>query len=173
MAIYIMLTTLTDEGRKWVRKYGKFRREIEKAVFNITFTFVVFYLIFIILPVQGPRVQLPGAIGMPRPGYIFAPFFEWLFNTMGIAGAAFPSSHCGVATVVFLMSAKYIPRAAPVVAIFVVLLFCATVYGRFHYAVDVFYGIGLGAICYILAPYVRQALIKSGFTGPNGLPEKD
>ncbi len=25
-------TTLTDEGKKWVRKYGKFRREIEKAV---------------------------------------------------------------------------------------------------------------------------------------------
>ena len=25
-------TTLTDEGRKWVGKYGKFRREIEKAV---------------------------------------------------------------------------------------------------------------------------------------------
>ncbi len=25
-------TTLTDEGKKWVRKYGKFRREVEKAV---------------------------------------------------------------------------------------------------------------------------------------------
>ena len=137
-----------------------FRRRpdmMERRVFDIAFAYSVFYTIFIILPVQGPRVQLPGAIGMARPGYIFAPFFGWLFKTAGIAGAAFPSSHCGITTVVLAASVRDVPKAAPFIALAATMLYLATVYGRFHYGVDVIYGIGLGMICFIVSPYVFKA----------------
>ena len=141
-----------------------FRRRpemVRRRVFDLTFTFSVFYLIFIILPVQGPRVQLPGAIDVPRTGYLFGPFFEWLFRSAGIAGAAFPSSHCGVASLVLANSVRDIPKRWPIVAIFTLMLYLATVYGRFHYAVDVVYGAGLGLICYIASPYLYKFLSRN------------
>jgi membrane-associated phospholipid phosphatase len=141
---------------------------VERRVFDMAFTYSIFSLIFIILPVQGPRVQLPGAIGMARPGYIFAPFFGWLFKAAGIAGAAFPSSHCGITTVVLANCTRDFPKIAPFAAILAVMLFLATVYGRFHYGVDVIYGIGLGLICFIVSPYVFKSLQRK-----NGLGDRD
>jgi len=148
-----------------------FRRRpdmVQRRVFDLSFTFTVFYFIFILLPVQGPRVQIPEAASIPRNGYLFAPFFRWLFRTARIFGAAFPSSHCGVSALVMANSIKDIPKGAKFVAIMSFAIFLSTVYGRFHYAVDVIYGAGLGLICYILAPYVYRRFKGKGFSGPAG-----
>ncbi len=147
----------------WFRKRPDM---VHRRVFDLTFTYIIFYMIFIILPVQGPRVQLPEAVNIPRVGYLFAPFFEFLFSKGGIAGAAFPSSHCGIATVVAAYSFRDIPKAWPIPVILALGIYFATVYGRFHYAVDVFYGVGLGLICSIVSGYVYNYFRSRGFTGP-------
>ncbi|MCK5833820.1 phosphatase PAP2 family protein [bacterium] len=139
-----------------------FKNNQEKSefrFFQLIFLYSIFFSLFIILPVQGPRIQIIEAISMERPGFIFAPFFEWLFRAADIAGAAFPSSHCGIATVVLASAVEDFPKLAPLIGLFVGLLYMATVYGRFHYAVDVAYGVGLGLICFIISPYIYRALL--------------
>jgi len=138
---------------------------VSRRIFNVAFTFLLCYTIFIILPVQGPRVQLPGALNFPRTGYIFAPFFGWLFREMGIAGAAFPSSHCAVATVVLISSYLDFKKITPLTTVIVLLLYLSTVYGRFHYGVDVIYGAGFGTLFFILSNHVFDFLINRGFNG--------
>ena len=131
---------------------------VKRRIFDLAFVYMISNFLFIILPVQGPRVQIPDAGVIPRIGYIFGPFFEWLFVTGGIAGAAFPSSHCSIATIVAANSIKDIPKASPFIWLAVLMLYLATVYGRFHYAVDVIYGAGLGLICFIITPYIYRWL---------------
>jgi len=147
----------------WVLKNPKM---VERRVFDLVFTYSIFFSLFVILPVQGPRVQLLSAIDIPRTGFFFGPFFERLFDGLKIAGAAFPSSHCGAAALVAANSVHDMKKFWPIPALFAFGIFLATVFGRFHYAVDVIYGAGLGIICFLLSGYVHAWLRKIGFVGP-------
>ena len=77
------------------------------------------------------------------------PFFD-LVHAMsargGARGGAFPSAHVSGAVVVMLVAWRHQRRLAVVLAPIVLGLIVATVYGRFHYAVDAIAGIGLALI---------------------------
>lgn len=146
----------------WIRKKPEMT---ERRTFDLSFTYVIFYSIFIILPVQGPRVQLSAAVNIPRTGYFFGPFFERLFEGLQIAGAAFPSSHCGIAALVAGLSLYDFKKSWPIISILTLGVFLATVYGRFHYAVDVIYGGALGLLCLIFSGHVHSWLHRKGFKG--------
>lgn len=152
--------------------YHWFRKDFALAarrVFDLSFTFTIFFSLFVMLPVYGPRVAFPPAVDIPRTGYFFGPFFERLFTGLKIAGAAFPSSHSGISAMVAAFAVKDMPKYWPIVALFAFGVFLATVFGRFHYAVDVIYGAALGFLCYMFADEVYSRLESFGF---RGIPEK-
>jgi len=146
----------------WLRKNPAMT---ERRTFDLGFTYSIFFILFIIMPVYGPRVAYPPAVDIPRTGYFFGPFFERLFSGLQIAGAAFPSSHCGIAAMVGAFSIRDFPKGWPVVILCTFGVFLATVYGRFHYAIDVVYGAGLGFLCYTVSGRVHAWLFKHGFKG--------
>lgn len=106
-------------------------------------TMYVCYIIFILLPVQGAAYY-----GLPTPtgGGPFSAFMGLLYEHCEIEGAAFPSSHVAIASVVLYYTWRYARRAVWVIGPLVVSLIIATVFCRYHYAIDVLAGIVTAAV---------------------------
>lgn len=138
--------------------YASGRRDAHRAVvFGIMLTFFVHYLFFIYFPVQGPRYLFPAPGGEIAGGAIYG-FTHTLLEAGSSQGAAFPSSHVGVATAATLLAFKYLPKLAPLLAIMTGALALGAVYGGFHYATDAGAGMLLGVLLIALAPRVRRLL---------------
>lgn len=127
-----------------------------------SFVFYVCYLIYIFVPVMGPRVfwqaidgyELPADVRLEVlaqfPAAVQAgPFFRimaWIYEHLEASGAAFPSSHVAVALTTLYFSWRYLPRIRFAHLVLVVLLCLSTVYCRYHYVVDVAAGILTAAL---------------------------
>lgn len=116
------------------------------AVLALMLTFVVHYMFFIWFPVQGPRYLFrpPGGALADGPVYRLT---HTLLEAGSSRGAAFPSSHVGVAVAQCIVAWRYLRRWFPVVVVLSAALAVGAVYGGFHYAVDAFGGAILGGAC--------------------------
>ncbi len=122
----------------------------------ISFLFYVCFLIYIFIPVEGPRVffrelagyQLPTdvqpLVAQTIPAAVKAgPFCQimgWIYRVFEAPGAAFPSSHVAVAIGTACFSFRYLRSIRWPHFLVVVLLCLATIYCRYHYVVDVVAG---------------------------------
>lgn len=139
------------------------RDQFHHYVSVVSFVFYCCYLGFICLPVSGPRLffreidhyQLPAewlALGATRPypdAVLHGPFYQIIAKIYEIfepPGAAFPSSHVAVALCTVFFSFRYLPRLRWAHLVTGILLCLATVYCRFHYAVDMFAGVLVAAL---------------------------
>jgi len=123
----------------------------------VSFVFYVCYLIYIFLPVMGPRIFyyenisdfLPPELQPPMPVMFpttvqSGPFYQIMviiYRYFEAPGAAFPSSHVAVAITTLYFSILYLRRIRQVHLVAVLLLCLSTVYCRYHYVVDVFAGV--------------------------------
>lgn len=124
----------------------------------MSFVFYCCYLIYMLVPVVGPRVffdssperelflQFSG--GVAPTGYPEAvqngPFhllMKLIYRNFEARSAAFPSSHVAIALTTLWFSWRYLRPIRWVHAFVVVLLCLSTVYCRYHYLVDVGAGI--------------------------------
>lgn len=149
----------------------------------VSFVFYTCYLMYIFLPVSGPRLffhtvdrfQFPpewlawGA-AHPLPDVVQrGPFYKIISAIYAIfepAGAAMPSSHVAVALTTVWFSFSYLPRIRYVHAVAAGLLCLSTVYCRFHYAVDVVAGITVAALLVPLANRLYFAARSARGTAP-------
>jgi membrane-associated phospholipid phosphatase len=131
------------------------RLAFREAVFALMLTFVAHYVFFIYLPVQGPRYIFPAPGGVIADGAIYQ-LTHALLQAGSSRGAAFPSSHVGVAVAQVIICWRHVPRFAPVIAVMAAGLACGAVYGGFHYAIDAIAGAGLGALTAAAAPRIQR-----------------
>ena len=136
----------------------KMYRQFSEVIFTISLTFYFCYLFFIIFPVAGPRFFIPEAFGSPINGFFFAKILKFILDNAEIEGGAFPSSHVAIALQLLFFTYKYLPAIRIPMTVLVISLALATVYGRFHYAIDVFGGTLVALIFYWLSPKVRALL---------------
>ena len=149
--------------------YIKNRQQIFHYVSIVSFVFYVCYFMFTLFPVLGPTaIQLPGyaeQIGFsydipPVPATVAAAFFYKLMTVLHgkyqVIGAAFPSSHVAVSVVAAYFVWRYLPRIRYLIAIDVFLLTLATVYCRYHYAVDAIGGLIAAAILIPLGEWLYR-----------------
>lgn len=138
------------------------RRQFFHYVSVVSFVFYVCYLAYIIIPVVGPRILYRTIPGYTLPADVVpavipavpatvesGPIFRlmaWIYENFEALGAAFPSSHVAVAITTLWFSFRHLRRIRWFHAIMVVLLCVSTVYGRYHYVVDVVAGILTAAI---------------------------
>jgi membrane-associated phospholipid phosphatase len=127
-----------------------------KAIFSLMLTFAVHYLFFIYFPVQGPFYEYPSPVATNTSGPLHR--LTQVALTASSRGAAFPSSHVGVAVAQVLTTARFHSRAAVWLAPMALLLALGAVYGGYHYATDVVCGAMLGAAAVLLAPAAYRAL---------------
>jgi membrane-associated phospholipid phosphatase len=125
-------------------------------VFVLSFSFMLCYLIYFIVPVIGPRIYINEAAAIPHNGFLFSSIMTILYRDVAVQGAAFPSSHCAMAVVNLLLINKYI-KSLRIPALFVVFfLVLSTFYCRYHYFIDSLAGVLFG----IASFYLSMALLK-------------
>jgi len=123
-------------------------------IFSVSFTYYLHYLLFILLPAESPRFFMPGL----RPslqGYWVADLLQSAVENNAFAGGSFPSSHIAAAIICF-MAFPYLGKAKLPVFLLTLAMFAGTIYGRYHYFVDVLAGFAVGSCCYFLAPWLEK-----------------
>jgi membrane-associated phospholipid phosphatase len=137
--------------------YLRNRDHFSHYVSVTSFVFYVCYVTYILVPVVGPLVFLRDIPGYQLPAYVRAPtapsfpasvrvglfyrLMEWVYYPFEAPGASFPSSHVAVAIVTVYFSFLYLRWIRWPHFVAMILLCAATVYCRYHYAVDVVAGI--------------------------------
>ena len=131
--------------------------EFRRAIFALLLSFFLHYLFFVYFPVQGPRYLFAAPGGELADGALYQ-LTHRLLEAGSSQGAAFPSSHVGVAVAQTLTMLRFERRLVPWLAPLTVLLAVGAVYGGFHYAIDAVCGLLLGALAAALAPAAYRAL---------------
>jgi len=118
------------------------KTELLDYMFPLCGVMYVCYLIYIFLPVRDPCFEIGYAPGNGPFTWIMA----GIYRHLEVQGAAFPSSHVAAAAVVLYYTFRYARVALWAVCPVVISLMVATVYCRYHYAVDVLAGLATAAI---------------------------
>jgi membrane-associated phospholipid phosphatase len=158
------------------------RRHFFHYVSVISFVFYVCYLIYILLPVMGPRMffrglgdhPLPADLGPGSPPAVpigiatgmFYQIMQWIYHVFEAPGAAFPSSHVAVAIGTIYFSFRYLRPIRWLHLATVILLCLATVYCRYHYAVDVVAGVLTAALLIPLGNRLYFRFMQAGGPKP-------
>ncbi len=163
--------------------FARDRRQFFHYVSVVSFVFYVCYTLYIFLPVMGPRAffrdiegyslpeQVQALAGAPSypvaiQAGIFYRLMAFIYRYFEAPGAAFPSSHVAVALTTLYFSFLYLPRIRHPHLVVVILLCLATIYCRYHYAVDVLAG---GLTAALLVP-LANALYRRYGGVPRALP---
>ena len=117
----------------------------EYLLYYVSITFFISYLIFIFMPVAGPRFFIVEQITVKYEGFLLTDILRGFMKQAGYRGGAFPSSHVGVAVTILVILWHFKTRTAKKVFLpLVIALSMATVYGQYHYVTDVVAGLILG-----------------------------
>jgi membrane-associated phospholipid phosphatase len=118
------------------------------------------YAQFPFWPSEPPRAVFPGQ-DMPNVSTAIRTFNLWLVGNYGIHTSVFPSAHVSGAVAAALGIAYVVPHRRRLVLtyfVYAILVAFATVYGRYHYAVDAAGGFIVGIFAWPLGSWlIRQA----------------
>lgn len=146
--------------------YFRKREEFWHYLAVLSFVFYGCFLVFVALPVAGPPaffMEIPRYVDQHRlpyyplefpPSVTLGPFFHvmrFLYANFESGGGAFPSSHVAAAICVLFLSWRHLPRVRYLILAVTIALSFATVYCRYHYAVDVFAGAATAGVLIPLA----------------------
>ncbi len=146
----------------WKNKPGS---DFEGYMGGLVMAYNFSYIFFALLPASSPRFALP-EFGLIAPenvrldGFLFTSIIDLFMDKGAMRGGAFPSVHCCVSTVFLLNAYKYFSKKAFWLSLFFVFcMYWSTVYGRYHYVIDVLAGIGTGVL-FAWAGHYFQAKIN-------------
>ncbi len=131
------------------------REAFHELVLLFTATMAISYTIFILWPVDSPYYLLPPP-GEPLAGHFFYELVHFVSDRGGARGGAFPSAHTSVACIVWLVAWTRDRHLALWLTPLVAGILVATVYGRFHYVLDVIAGVLLAAAIFATYRGVRR-----------------
>lgn len=128
----------------------------------VSFVFYVCYLVYMFVPVVGPRLFyqrgperrlfstlygfMPPDVPESVQSGVFFGIMGWIYKNFEAASAAFPSSHVAIAITTAWFSWQYFWPVRWFHATAVALLCVSTVYCRYHYSIDVPAGILFAAV---------------------------
>ena len=124
------------------------RREVDRFLVVLLLGTLLSYALYPFFPSEPPRTVFPGE-DAPAINTVFRQFNWWLLGGGGIHTSVFPSGHVSHAfagafgMLQVLPQRGWVGRALVGLAISIAL---ATVYGRYHYAVDAVAGLGVALV---------------------------
>jgi len=125
------------------------RPVFREMLFLLCTTLCLSYIFYILFPVDSP-FYLSEPPGAPIAGNFFYELVHYVSERGGARGGAFPSSHVSVSLIIWFTAWYRQRKLAYLLAPITAGLIAATVYGRFHYVLDLVAGFGL-AISVIVA----------------------
>jgi membrane-associated phospholipid phosphatase len=128
------------------------------TAFALLAVFATCFTIFLFIPVDGPRYMMEATHSWTDAPVRSAT--HWLLNAASARGTAFPSAHVAASVAATVCALRFQRPVGYLLAIVTGALAVSTVYGGFHYAVDVVAGALLGSV-------VSIAVVR-GFPGVPG-----
>lgn len=120
-------------------------------------SFITYYLIFILFPVEGPQFYYPYPSNQIQAQGFFGNLVKIIQQVGEAPTAAFPSSHVGISVIILFWLKDNYASIIKYILPFSVLLLLATVYIKAHYGVDVIAGLVSGVlIYYFLRKYLKN-----------------
>lgn len=120
----------------------KYRREkFEEFSFFVLTAYFVYYLIFILLPAEGPQFFFPEPLNQISSQGVFSSLVKLIQQNGEAPTAAFPSSHIGVTVIMLVLLFKYKSKLFKIYLPFATTLLFSTVYIKAHYFIDVLAGL--------------------------------
>ena len=148
-----------------VLKIKKKNEEFEKSLFLILLCFYLSYVGYILFPALGPRYAMEHLQERQISGFLLSKPIQDILNLLeGVKRDAFPSGHTGIALTVLLLAYRYARGLFWIMLIPVALLIFATMYLRYHYAVDVIGGILLTIVTIAIGEVYYKFYKRDGFT---------
>jgi len=149
-AFYFVLLFVSALSLYFRAPLSKFRT----FLFSLCFTYYLHYLLFVFLPASSPRFYMPG-LRESLKGYWVSDWLQSAVENNAFPGGSFPSSHIAAAVICFRAFPFLGKWRFPALFLMAVML-VGTIYGRYHYFVDVVAGLGVGLCCYFLAPLIEK-----------------
>ena len=148
-------------------KIRKDKKAFEKSLFIILLCFYLSYVGYMLFPALGPRYAMEHLQSEAVGGFLVAKPIQDILNLLeGVKRDAFPSGHTAIALTVLILSRRYARDIFRVLLVPVLLLIFATVYCRYHYAVDVLGGIILTIVTFITGELYYKFWTERG-NGPS------
>jgi membrane-associated phospholipid phosphatase len=141
--------------------YFKNKASVYKIVFVFIFSFVLYYLIFILFPSVGPQFYLSYELRSVPQGFLFQQEIRYLLHSAEVKTGAFPSSHVGMAVIFMILIYKISKKVFWFVLPISLVLMASTVYIKAHYFIDVIGGVLSGILFYYIADYFYPKFVKS------------
>lgn len=141
--------------------YFRKREFFNKTTFQLSASLYIFYLIFILVPSEGPQFYFPYPENALPDAYLFGHIMHFIQSIAEQPTGAFPSSHVGVSVIILILSKKIAPLFFKIAAPFVFILILSTVYIKAHYAVDILGGILFAPFILYLANGLYNSVKKS------------
>jgi membrane-associated phospholipid phosphatase len=126
--------------------FRKDARLFERFIFQLSSLFYLCFLIYILLPVEGPITVRNEYY---HQGGLFQTMVDFIYAGGENPGAAFPSSHVAATFLVAWWGSTHFKRMKIPYWVTCLFLSIATVYCMFHYAVDVIGGLLLGVLAVV------------------------
>jgi membrane-associated phospholipid phosphatase len=126
--------------------FRKDARLFERFIFQLSSLFYLCFLIYILLPVEGPITVRNEYY---HQGGLFQTMVDFIYAGGENPGAAFPSSHVAATFLVAWWGSTHFKRMKIPYWLTCLFLSIATVYCMFHYAVDVIGGLLLGVLAVV------------------------
>ncbi len=141
--------------------FFKNKASVYRTVFIIIFSFVLYYLIFIIFPSVGPQFYLPSELRSVPDGVLFQNEIHYLIASGEVATGAFPSSHVGITIVFMILIYNVSKKTFWFVLPLSLVLMASTVYIKAHYFIDIIAGIISGFAFYYISDYLYPKFIRA------------
>jgi membrane-associated phospholipid phosphatase len=143
--LYFVLLTVTP----WIAWLAGRREEAGKLLFVSAVAMMAISIFYIFFRVQGPKYyfeDLHDAWYGGIRGGIFVSFFQRLFSTAVLSGAAFPSTHVAMTAVTVYIAYRIDRRLLAPYLVALALIVSSTIYIYAHYVADI-----IGGLAYALA----------------------
>jgi membrane-associated phospholipid phosphatase len=134
------------------------RERADAFLFRFLLGTVFSYALFPYFPSEPPRAVFPGE-NFPTYDTIFRQFNWWLLGNQGIHTSVFPSAHVSSAYAGAFAMFRVMPErrwAGWALTVLATGIFCATIYGRYHYAVDAVAGLGVAVAMFFLCERIES-----------------
>jgi len=150
--IYFVILVITP----WISFFKGDRKDAERQIYTMMALFLPIAVFYVFYRVQGPKYWFPElreAWYGSFKGGVFVAFFQKVFDSATLSGAAFPSTHLLLMTLSLRSAYRMDKRLFAFYGVIWVLVSLSTVYIYAHYVVDVFAG---AAATLIGAPLVER-----------------
>ncbi|MGH9675756.1 MAG: phosphatase PAP2 family protein [Candidatus Acidiferrum sp.] len=118
--------------------------------------YAIGYVIAIFFPIESPWFSMAGAWHGPLRGGAVTAVINFIEHFGRVRGAAFPSEHVAGSVAALWGAWRHRRWLFWVMAPFVLCMCVSTVWGRYHYVVDVFGGMVTGTLGYVIGRWIMR-----------------